>query len=460
MPKKIADGFERLKKENPPRLVLKMINGKYYVYRERGVWLKNLRKNKTLSEYLGRVTDEGAFIKKALHARNDIGSAKALIEQHGGEIIWHKREDGEAIANTFQNSDVNQIDLKILTCLSMNARMPVPSIAKLAGINEQTAYARIAVLEKKLGINYLLEFDTEALGFESYLVLIKFEGQLPPVNEIKETLNKEPKVQFAAITKGEYDVIVYVLDEHSTIAQDNLWKMMSETILSKYNARWHMIPYGQTYSSVPLRQEFIEKILARRQWHRRRFVVITPAKEDMLKREFLLLKELNRNAAIDFSEIDKKYRLGQGASRYTYHQLIEEGIIIRPTITLTSLQTKYLSILKTDTINPNEASRTRANLLLDIVEDGQLTNKYSLIGNISIPEGAVMFMNVATEGELEQEIDKLIREWKGVIVSSLIVTDVLIGSLYYRRLDNKYSRQYATLIRLNKIEPTTPQDYE
>ena len=135
LPKKIADGFERLKKENPPRLVLKMINGKYYVYRERGVWLKNLRKNKTLSEYLGRVTDEGAFIKKALHARNDIGSAKALIEQHGGEIIWHKREDGEAIANTFQNSDVNQIDLKILTCLSMNARMPVPSIAKLAGIN-------------------------------------------------------------------------------------------------------------------------------------------------------------------------------------------------------------------------------------------------------------------------------------------------------------------------------------
>ena len=81
-----------------------------------------------------------------------------------------------------------------------------------------------------------------------------------------------------------------------------------------------MVPFGQVYSFVPLRQEFVDKILGQRQWHRRRFVVITPTQEDILKREYLLLTELNENAAMGFSEIDKKHGLGRGASRYTYQQ--------------------------------------------------------------------------------------------------------------------------------------------
>ena len=459
MPAKVVDEFERLKKDSSSRLVLKVINGKYYVYKEKGVWLRNLHKNKTLSEYLGRITDEGAFIKKALHARNDLESAKALVEQHGGEIIWHKKEAEES-TNNAQNLSADVVDLSILMSLSMNSRMPVPRIAKLAGINEQTAYARIKSLERRFGIRYILEIDTAALGFTTYLILVKFDGGVPPVEEMKKAFSSEPRVQFAAITKGEYDVLAYLLDEDSVKAEDNLWKIMSETSLSRYNARWHMVPFGQVYSFVPLRQEFVDKILGQRQWHRRRFVVITPTQEDILKREYLLLTELNENAAMGFSEIDKKHGLGRGASRYTYQQLKTEGIITRPTITMYGIPLKYLGIMSVETENPKKVSETKHNLLHNELVYGNMMNKYALIGNTSMPEGSVLFIPVMTDGELEAAAQYMESGVKGIAIKTMIVSTILTGSLCYRRFDNNYSRQHATLIRLKKAEPGNLIEYD
>lgn len=458
LPKRIVDAFEVLKKDSPSRIVLKVIRNRYYVYKERGIWVREKHNSKTLSEYIGRITEDGLFIKKTFAAKNDLESAKALIAENGGEIIWSKREERKETANAL-NLNANTVDLSILMSLSMNARMPVPRIAKLAGINEQTAYSRIRVLEKRFGINYILEADTELLGFTTYLILVKFEAGMPPTDELRRAFENAPKIQFAAITKGDYDVVAYMLDENSVKAEDDLWKIMSETTLSKYDAKWHMVPFGQAYSFMPLREEFIEKVLSQRQWHRRRFVVITPTQEDILKREFLLLKELNANANMDFSEIDKKYGLGRGASRYTYHQLIDEGVIIRPTINLANLPLRYIGMLRTETVNPGEVSKNRYRLLMEELEYGTIANKYALIGNTSMPESLTFFIPIVIGNELEDASAPLALV-KGTVTRSLIISQILTGSLCYRRFDNMHAKQYSTLLALKKVEQKKIIEYE
>lgn len=459
LPRKVVDEFDRLKSDSPPRLVLKVIRGNYYVYKERGVWVKEKHRNKTISEYIGKITDEGRFVKKSFHARNDLESAKALIAEHGGEITWHATENENITETDTRNLNADKIDLSILMSLSMNARLPVSRIAELAGINEQTAYSRIRALEKRFGINYLLEVDVETLGFTKYLIFVKFEGELPPLEELEKAFTAEPKIQFAVVTKGDYDIVAYLLDENSFKAEDDLWKIMSETPLSKYNAKWHMIPFGQTYSFVPMRQDFIESILVQRQWHRRRFVIITPTREDILKREYLLLKELNKNASMDFSEIDNKYRFGSGASRYTYQQLVSEGIIARPTVTLTKLPLKYIGILQTETVNPGEVSRDRYRLLNEELEYGSIANKYALIGNTSMPESLTLFVPITSNYEIEDTSAQL-RLIKGTITRSMIISKVLVGSLCYRRFDNMHTAQYQRLLSQKKTEPKEIIEYE
>ncbi len=374
-------------------------------------------------------------------------------------MIWHGKESEGTITDTVTNSDTDTIDLKILTCLSMNARMPVPKIAKLAGINEQTAYSRIKSLEKRLGIKYILEIDTRVLGFATYLILVKFEDGVPPIDELRGAFDAEPRIQFAAFMKGDYDAIAYLLDEDSFSAEETLWKLMSGEHLSRYRARWYMVPFGQIYSFVPLRTDFIDKVLSRRQWHRKRFVTIDMNKADVLKREYLLLKELSTNAAMNLSDIDTEHGLGKGASRYTFHQLKEEGIIVRPTITIQNIPLKYIGMLMTETISPAEVARCKSNLRIEELRYGYLLNRYALIGNTSMPESVVFFMPVTGKDELLDATSNL-SHINGTVTRSSIIAKVLVGELCYRRFDNVYSIQYPSLLRERKIQPQEMTEYE
>lgn len=445
----IATEFNKLKETTSARLVLKCIHGRYYVYKESGVWLKGMHRSKTISEYLGRIIDNGTFVKKS-SSKPDLEVAKTIIAAHGGEIIWHKKDQHENYPSLAQDSNVDAVDLTILMSLSMNARMPVSRIADLAGISEQTAYSRIKTLERKFGINYILEINTEIIGFAAYLILVKFETNIPPVEDMVAAFKSEPKIQFAATTKGDYDIVAYMLDENSVKAENDLWKIMSETALSKYNAKWYMVPFGQTYSFVPLRKEFIEQVLQQKQLQRQN-TAITPVRDTILKREFILLNELNNQAVMDFSVIDKKYNFGSGASRYTYQRLKENGIIIRPTIMMTRLPIKYIGILQTETINPKEVREDRYKLLIEEVEYAQITNKYALIGNTSIPEGLTLFMPITEESDLEHALLPL--KLHGTKTKSMIILKMLVGSLCYRRFDNTYTNLYSSLVTQKKVKP-------
>ncbi len=458
LPNRVAGEFERLKKLSKARLALKVINGRYYVYKERGIWVKETHRNKTISEYLGRISENGVLIRKSMRAKNDLESARALIEEHGGSVIWNMERDVRTDTNT-HHIDVDEVDISILTSLSMNSRMPISKAAQMANINEQTAYSRIKALERRFGIRYILEINTSAFGFTTYLILVNFEDDKPSVEELTDAFKREHKVQFAAVVKGDYDVIAYMLAENSAQAEDDLWSIMSRTSLAKYNAKWNMIPFGQVYSFVPLRKEFIEDVLAEMQTHGKKPSDMAPTKTMLTKREFMILDELNNNAALDFSVLDRKFGLGRGASRYTYQKLRDKGIITRATLTITDMPVRYIGILRIETVNPGELSGERYRLLYEELEDGPMANKYALIGNTSMPEGLTLFIPIVEKDELEDALAPL-SSINGTTLNSMIISKTLTGSLCYRRFDKTHTLQYISLLGQKKVELQQKKDYD
>ena len=95
-----------------------------------------------------------------------------------------------------------------------------------------------------------------------------------------------------------------------------------------------------------------------------------------------------------------------------------------------------------------------------MVEYGEIANKYGLVGNVGAPNGSIVFLPITASNPIDNVVETVYRELQGSIVKSMIVTDVLVGSLCYRRFDNNYSRQYNTLLALKKIEPAKLTDYE
>lgn len=459
IPRQVTKAFDDIRKKYPSYTVLKRINGQYYVYSQKGMWLKEERKTKTISEYLGRITDEGLFIRKKLSAKDDLENAKAIIAERGGEIVWHAKPGSEEAENVQQEVTAEKLDLRILTALSMNARMSSSKLAKLAGIGSQVAYRRVKALEKKFGIRYILETDMEKLGFLQYLILIKFEGEKPSIEELRRTFEDEYRIQFAATTTGEYDVVMFFIDENPLKADDDLRELRYREPLNKYKAFWYMVYFAQVFSFMPLRDLFIEHVLKERVWHRTKE---NPKidKNQLRYREFLILKELNSNSVGDLSDIDEKHKLSKGTSRYTYNLLKARGIIVRPTITLTNLGLKYIGLILISNLDYKKIEENRYKSLLDILEYGKVVNRYSLSGNVGSPTGAIRFLPVTEDGYIDKIVANVERELQGSMVRSLIITDVIVGSLCYRRFDNTYSRQYRTLVEMKKIEPKGLEVYD
>jgi DNA-binding Lrp family transcriptional regulator len=457
-PKKVKETY-RLLREQQKHLYLKPIRQKYYVYRQTYEYQPATKKSKTIGEYIGKIEPNGTFIKRVTSYKGELQRAEALIESRGGEIIWHKKSELKEAVPERREIALKESDLRLLMTLSMNSRMPVPKLAKLVGLNEQTTYSRLKALEKMLGIKYLLEIDVEKLGYLRYLILIKFEGDVPRREEVAAAVKDEDYVQFAAMTKGDYDVVMYVVDEEPLKAYENLLRLRQKESISKYKGIWTFTNFAQTYSFMPLRDQFIENMVKEKVWRRSRETP-RPERNQLRQREFLLLRGLNSNANANFASIDQKYGLNKGTSRYAYQALQERGIIARPTISMTNLPMKYVGVVLLSVDDYKIYEERRYKFLVDLIEYGKISNKYCLSGNIGAPaQGAISFMPVAEEGYLDKVTAMLEKELPGSNTRSLVITDVITGTLCYRRFDAAHSRQRRLLAEFKKMEPARPMPY-
>ena len=125
LPSKMEEAVKKLKEEYKCYIAIRKIGNGYYLYKEWKVWDLIRKKQKLKTEYLGRITPEGAFRKSTTSYKLNLENAIKLIESEGG-IVTMSSGKGSA-----QAGSVESADQKILTCLSMNSRLTAKRIADI-----------------------------------------------------------------------------------------------------------------------------------------------------------------------------------------------------------------------------------------------------------------------------------------------------------------------------------------
>ncbi len=461
VPQKVIDTLNKLRHEHEGYLSLNKVGTGYYVYKQTSSYIKGVNKSKTISEYLGKIREDGAFIKKVMTKEDELENARAIIEAYTGTVASAETIQEKPATITAKASDsLDEDDKKILMALSMNGRIEAPYMKKIMGIKKEDINYRIQRLEKRFDIKYTAFVEPDSIGYEEYLAFIKFEGDIPNAEKIKKEVCKEPRIQHAIITSGAYDIMLYLLVEKEEYLRRNILQNLEQNLFPSFDVKWTFTPFLRTYGCAPIRDEFFEDVLKNRIWHRTGERP-RPDHNQITQREYAVLRELSANGKEDFIEIDKKYGFDKGRSQYTYHQLRSSGKIHRITIAMQKLPIKYVGILQMVVTNALGFKKGRKTLLQDIVEGvPKLINKYALVGDVAAPYGVMFLVPVTDEREFENLVEKL-RKIEGTSTTITVGRSVLLGSLCYRRYDNR-SRQstWEILQETYGIKPPERIEYD
>ena len=454
---RVADRFESLKKEYGFPIYLKRINGRFYVYRAMIVADQGGAR-KTATVYLGRINDDGSFLKKEASRMDSLENAIRVVEANGGRVIFAQgAEQEEGMAHP--TAPVEE-DKQLLSVLSMNAKASYRRIGKTAGgLPPTTVYNRVRAMEKRYGIEYLPEVDLQQLGYLSYITFVKFlDDGIPDIEEMKATLEAEPNIQIAMLTRGEYDLVLYIFAKDNREISLLLIKLQNQTFFSRYKSKWYTTLELDAYGFIPLRDRFFELLKEDAAGKDRE-----PGTGRRISyREFIVLRELNADGAVEFSEIEKRNGLDRGAAQYAYYSMKRRGMVKRITASATKLPIMYNGIIMTTVVNGSDSERTRPWFLSEIISEGSsIVNKYAFSGTVETPKGGILIMPVFKEGEFEATLEGMLKNMDGVEVKTMLISSMLVGKLCYRHFDNDYSRQAELLVNQYKsLKPHVLIGYE
>ena len=250
-------------------------------------------------------------------------------------------------------------------------------------------------------------------------------------------------MQLAFLTKGEHDLMIFMLTEAGAEGTFNLYRER-ELIFPECNARWYRAPVYITYNFIPMREEFFE-ILKERIWKRSKEVPRPPS-NSISAAEYSVLRELSKSGTMDFTAIDEKYGFDRGRAQYEYRKLKAKGIIKRITLSLTALPIKNLAVIYVENVNDKSWEEAKPKFLAHIVkETGRPINFYAFEGDTGIPNGTMFVLPAFSDADIE-EAEKELSAIKNARITTSLVASVLVGNLCFRRFDNAYTRQYSRLI--------------
>ncbi len=433
LPRRVASTFSRLKKESDKYVEIKRIKGYYFVYQSTSRWDKEKKKPVKVPLYIGRIANSGEFIQAKKKKPRPIEQPQVQAE--------HQLNDPNQITleSVTKETKPYKHEMTILTALSMNGRMPISVLGKMVGLKETATASQVRKLERKYGIKYITEIDVTKFGYVKFLVTVKFLDTEPKIEYLKKLFIEDPRIQLVLMTKGDFNLVIYFLAKSNEVAL--FIAKLRERI--PHRSIWISTPIDETYGFIPMREEFLDLL-----------------KDKMLTREYSLLKEILNNGKIDFSEIDRKHGFDAGRSQYSYYKLREQNIIKRVTISLESLPIKYVGIIVGTVVDRNRFMENRKEILLDIIKETKNSiNAYILADDIISPDGAIVYMPVFKNGDLESTIDILSDQKYGIRAKALLVSSILLGNFCYRRFDNAYSIQTEVLIKQYGLKPPTKINY-
>ena len=430
--------LESLRARHRHHLALKRRGDGYYVFETMAKWDKAKRRYRTLSLYIGKIELDGRFVEpvRKKSSTKGIKNLDSYVKQMERAELQEGRQSFES-----------EYEPLILRELSTNPRDGVAAISKRIGLPYQTTLYWIRKLEKKYDIRYTIEYwFLRNFGFDRYISIAKFKGPRPNVEELRKALEGIPYVQLAVLTRGAYDLFLFLVAPNIRLAEDTIYQIRSKAVFAKCPAEWYASYYQQGMGYIPLRDAFFD-VLKERVWKRTRE---TPRKQkdQLLMREYATLRELNTNGVVEFSKIDGKYMLKSGSAQYTYHKLIAEDMIKRATITMEKPPVKDIAVIIAAQLDVNKFNAHREEYLREIISDEDMPlNKYVFAGDIGSPYGVLLMAPLYRDGDLERIEAKLGAHLYGSELRTSLISSTLVGNLGLRKIDTTKTWVYDTLAK-------------
>lgn len=452
LPEQVKTTLEVLKREYGSYLEIKFVNKRFSVFEATSKYDPTIGRSRKITRYLGWITEDGVMVPARHRQPKPQEIVKAIareeaIQKMDLEVLSQVAQEERGAASKYENT--------ILMNLSMNGRISHKTIAQRMGLKQTAAEYQIRKTEQKYNVVYPLEIDVNKLGYLEFVIFIKFLGTKPSREEIASEFEKQPIVQFCAILKGNYDIMLYVLTEKDFGIANSRLNDFRSTTLVKYPGEWDVKLAYTRYGHFPVREKFFD-LLDGKVWHRTKESP-RPRENDLLYSEYVLLKELASTGNKNFTNIDAKYNFPRGRSQYTYYKLMEKGAIKRVTINMDP-PVKSNAIIMMKRIDLYKFDKTRADWRMDVISYNENpTNKYSTILDIWDPDGSIRIAPLYKNQSIDMLIEELKTKTAGAEFDGAIISDVLIGKLCYRLFDNKYSSHYENLIKSGVIkqEPLT-----
>ncbi len=209
-------------------------------------------------------------------------------------------------------------DLKnrlILEELTKDSRIPLSKIARKLRCSPKTVKSRLDFLEKEYLLEYALSFNDEKLNLDFYMILVKLKGNYSE-QEISDALKQSRIPQFAAITKGDFDLIIYACSQSG--GEFDKWSLDLRRKLNKYIVNWLPIQVlAKRFGFFQLQSELISGL-------------------GMKKQQTEIIKILNKNSRTPIKEIAETFKVSSPTAKYHLDRIFKSGIVKKGTITFKS----------------------------------------------------------------------------------------------------------------------------
>ena len=220
-------------------------------------------------------------------------------------------EEGNAYQSSF-DQEYSIMIRKAMRYLSEDARTSILELSKKLGVSRRTIRSKLLKAEADLGIRYTTEFSESMLGLSNpHLIRVKFRNK-PNYSEILRILSSSYIPQLAVLTKGTYDMFIYA--NAVTSSEYVHWDKRTQIMLSKYGVLWN--PSGVAHMHLgffPIRNELIDRA-------------------NIPNKDKEMLKLLNTNSRMSFSEISKRLNMHFNTVAYNFNRLVKSGYIKRFTV--------------------------------------------------------------------------------------------------------------------------------
>ena len=315
--------------------------------------------------------------------------------------------------------EFDQISNQVLKEICMNSRETVANMARKLKSSRNSVNRRLKFLEDELKLKYVVELNERELGLiYNYIIRVKLKKSLDR-NTLLNYLKQDPVAQFAAFTKGDFDLVIYTTAKtHIAYCE---WEYWMRYLLKDYIASWKSAHFlASRHGFFPLHENILSAI-----------DISSPRKE------ILLL--LTRNSRVSLKELADKIKLSHPTTKYHITRLEKSGYIKRFT-TIMQKPPKPIHLMLFMNYNfakGFEKRNEKVRALARTESEPIAMNKCSFAASVAgtADEFAVMsFDELAEANELVKEWEEIEKEDE-VKIENAIVTQVVYGSLPFRTMD-------------------------